>query len=159
MLGVSVRKVRRRRAQAMRIAGVVSFILGGATVFSSVMSVDASTVGAAASIVDATSLVALTGPQPSIKQFSVTLPAQAACTGDTAHDGYHEFSYLIPGGSSLSAVNFETGVPSTGFGYFTPAPSYVGALATAPNTAQVSNLPLALAWRPAIGTGGLVPLS
>ena len=34
----------------------------------------------------------------STTQFTVTLPPQAACDGDTASDGYHVYSYLVPKG-------------------------------------------------------------
>ena len=41
-----------------------------------------------------------------------TLPANAACDGDTATDGYHVFSYLQPEGTNPLGVLFTTGFPS-----------------------------------------------
>ena len=51
------------------------------------------------------------GPRPpascgsggSSTPFTVVLPANASCSGDTAHDGYHVYSYLVPRGTDLVA--------------------------------------------------------
>ena len=44
--------------------------------------------------------------------FSVSLPAQAACSGDTATHGYHVYSYLVHKGVALSGITF-IGLPSS----------------------------------------------
>ncbi len=47
--------------------------------------------------------------------FTVALPTNAACSGDTAHEGYHVYSYLVPAGTDLSKVTFVN-FPSAGYG-------------------------------------------
>src|SRR5580698_10136520 len=46
-------------------------------------------------------------------QFTVDLPAQAACAGDTASNGYHVYSYLVPKGTIITSLTFN-GAPSSG---------------------------------------------
>src|SRR5580698_5600353 len=45
--------------------------------------------------------------------FTVDLPAQAACSGDTASNGYHVFSYLVPITTAVTSITFVGGTPST----------------------------------------------
>jgi len=72
--------------------------------------------------------------------FGVSLPAGASCPGDTAHHGYHVFSYLVPQGVSPTAVSFKTGLPSKYLGYFSYG-RYYGAINTAEGTGQIVTLP------------------
>ena len=81
----------------------------------------------------------------STTQFTVALPAQAACTGDTASDGYHVYSYLVPEGTNLSSLTF-IGHPSTGYGLYENTPKYWGAQNTAPVTGQIIGIPNNFEW-------------
>lgn len=76
--------------------------------------------------------------------YGIALPAGARCPGDTAHHGYHVFSYLVPVAVAPTTVHF-TSIPDQGLGYFTRG-VYVGALNTAQYTAQIVNLPTDLSW-------------
>ena len=77
--------------------------------------------------------------------YGVVLPSGASCPGDTAHDGYHVFSYLVPQGVSPTAVSFKTGDPSRWYGYIANG-AYFGAVNTALDTGQVVSLPAAFTW-------------
>jgi hypothetical protein len=88
--------------------------------------------------------------------FTVTLPAQAACTGDSASGGYHVFSYLVPQGTSPTSVNFSTEDPSTGFGFFSSSGTYYGAANTAVTTGQIIGIP-DFEWGPAVVSDSLLP--
>ncbi len=85
------------------------------------------------------------GSGGSATPYGVVLPAGASCPGDTAHDGYHVFSYLVPQGTSVDGVSFRTGTPSKGYGYIS-AGTYVGAINTAESTGQIVGLPTSLVW-------------
>jgi hypothetical protein len=80
----------------------------------------------------------------STDQFTVDLPAQAACAGDTATNGYHVFSYLVPSNVSPTAVGF-TNIPKRGLGFFADG-EYVGAINTAEYTGQIVSLPAEFTW-------------
>jgi hypothetical protein len=73
--------------------------------------------------------------------YGVSLPSNASCPGDTAHDGYHVYSYLIPAGHTPAEVSFKTGVPSRWYGYISYG-DYYGAVNTAEDTGQVITPPL-----------------
>jgi hypothetical protein len=77
--------------------------------------------------------------------YGVLLPSGASCPGDTAHDGYHVFSYLVPEGVSPTAVSFKTGDPSKFYGYIANG-AYFGAVNTALDTGAVAALPEAFTW-------------
>ncbi len=77
--------------------------------------------------------------------YGVVLPNGASCPGDTAHDGYHVFSYLVPKGTSPADVRFTTGLPDRGLGYFSNG-AYFGAVNTAETTGQVAGIPTSFTW-------------
>jgi hypothetical protein len=77
--------------------------------------------------------------------YAVVLPPGAACPGDTAHDGFHVYSYLVPAGASPTDVSFKRGVPSRWYGYISSG-AYFGAINTAQSTGQVVTLPYAFVW-------------
>lgn len=77
--------------------------------------------------------------------YAVALPANASCPGDTAHDGYHVYSYLVPEGVSPTAVSFKTGDPSKWYGYIDYG-DFFAAANTAENTGQIMNLPYEFSW-------------
>jgi hypothetical protein len=80
-------------------------------------------------------------------QFTLALPAGAACTGDTASHGYHIYSYLVQKGTDLSTVTFNQH-PSQGFGLFDSTGSYYGPVNTAVTTGQIPTLPNNFEWGP-----------
>jgi hypothetical protein len=77
--------------------------------------------------------------------YGVVLPAGASCPGDTAHDGYHVFTYLVPGNASPTEVSFRTGDPNKWYGYIAEG-GYIGALNTAESTGQIVGLPTSFVW-------------
>jgi hypothetical protein len=81
----------------------------------------------------------------SATSYGVALPAGASCPGDTAHDGYHVYSYLVPEGVSPTAVSFKTGDPSRWYG-FVAYGDYYGAVNTAEGTGQIQTLPDQFTW-------------
>ena len=62
------------------------------------------------------------GPRPrgvlrsggSSTPFTVALPANASCPADTAHHGYHVYSYLVPEGHRPVGGDASSSLPSTG---------------------------------------------
>jgi hypothetical protein len=77
--------------------------------------------------------------------YGVVLPPGASCPGDTAHDGYHVYSYLVPQGASPTDVSFRTGDPSRWYGYIADG-AYYGAINTAETTGQIVGLPVQFSW-------------
>jgi hypothetical protein len=128
---------------AVRVAatgGVLALCAAPATAY-------ASTLNGTATIADPTDSPLASGG--SATSFTVTLPAQAACTGDTASSGYHVFSYLVPQGTSPTAVSFTSGDPSTGYGFFSSIGTYYGPANTATTTGQIIGIP-DFEWGPAV---------
>jgi hypothetical protein len=84
-------------------------------------------------------------------QFTLKLPPNADCDGDTATDGYHVWSYLVPKGTNISSLTFsgDTG-PSAGLGLFDDTASYIGPINTAITTGQVVNIPNDMEWGQAV---------
>jgi hypothetical protein len=72
--------------------------------------------------------------------YGVVLPSGAGCPGDTAHEGYHIFSYLVPKGVSPASVSFKRGRADKGFGYIAYG-MYYGAINTALGSGLVAGLP------------------
>jgi hypothetical protein len=107
---------------------------------------------ASASVVIGTAVLAVPGgtassPLPSGSSstpFTVALPPRAACPGDTAHDGYRVYSYLVPKGTDLSSVTFVDD-PSTGYGLVAGG-RYYGAIDTAIHTGQIIGIPNDFEW-------------
>jgi hypothetical protein len=132
------------RAGAALVAGLagmagLGFVVAGIA--------GASTLGATATI----DSPGTTTPLPSggsTTQFTLSLPALAACTGDTATGGYHVYSYLVQKGTALSGVTFVN-FPSAGFG-----------LVDTLGTGQIINIPNDFEWGPLVNTdGGSVTLA
>lgn len=79
--------------------------------------------------------------------FTVGLPAQAACTGDTANGGYHVYSYLVQAGTDVTTLSISGGIPSQGYGLFNSV-GYYGPANTAINTGQIVGIPTNFSWAP-----------
>jgi len=86
--------------------------------------------------------------------FTVVLPAQAACDGDTATHGYHVYSYLVHKGTTLSTVTFVA-FPSVGFGLVDNTGTYYGPVNTAIGTGQIVGIPNNFEWGPLVSGGGV----
>jgi hypothetical protein len=90
-------------------------------------------------------------------QYTITLPAGAACDGDTATDGYHVFSYLVRQGTNPTAISFATGLPSdypdAPTGLFDATGNYYGPANTAVSTGQIISIPGNLEFAPMLTRG------
>lgn len=112
----------------------------------------ASTLNGVATIASPGTSTALTSGG-STTQFTVSLPAQAACDGDTATDGYHVYSYLVEEGTALSSVTFLSH-PSAGYGLYQANGQYYGPVNTAVSTGAIPNpLPNDFEWAGLTGHG------
>jgi len=110
----------------------------------------AATLGGTATIVDPTGNALAQGG--SATMFSITLPANAACSGDTATHGYHVYSYLVHQGTDITSITFTTH-PSAGFGLVNNAGLYYGPVNTAINTGQILTFPTNFEWAPLLSDG------
>jgi large repetitive protein len=86
--------------------------------------------------------------------FTVTLPTNAACTGDSAHSGYHVWSYLVEKGANIAATTFnaDTG-PSQGLGLYESDANYYGPANTAQTTGEIIGIPNDFQWGAAVAGG------
>jgi hypothetical protein len=142
------------RSAAALVAGVA--VVGGLALAST--AAQASTVGGTATIAQPGTTTALPSGG-STTQFTVDLPAQASCSGDTATGGYHVYSYLVHQGTALSGVSFVN-FPSAGYGLVDSLGTYYGPVNTAVTTGQVIGIPNDFEWGPLVATdGGSVTLA
>ena len=82
----------------------------------------------------------------SATSYGVALPSGASCPGDTAHQGYHVYSYLVPEGRVTHRGQLQDAVyPSRWYGYIAYG-AYYGAVNTAEGTGQVMTLPDQFTW-------------
>jgi hypothetical protein len=139
-----------RSVAAMALAAVAVLALVGVA---RATPASASTLNAVATIADA-STDAFLPSGASATQFTVTLPANAACSGDTATDGYHVYSYLVKKGTNLSTVTFIE-APSVGFGFVNNIGTYYGAANTAATTGQIIGIPNNFEWAPLLTNDGV----
>jgi hypothetical protein len=141
---------------ATRVAAITLLLIGGFALRGHPVS--AAIQGGVAKLANPGTALPLTSGG-SATPFTVTLPASAACSGDTATGGYHVFSYLVPKGTSVTTVTFAS-FPSTGYGFVDNTSTYYGNVNTALTTGQVPSLPTNFAWGPLAETGGgAVPLA
>ena len=89
----------------------------------------------------------------STTDFTVTLPANASCDGDTVSNGYHVYSYLVPQGTDPTWDTFKTGLPSRDYGFLTDTGLYYGKANTAPTTGQIIGIPGTLQFAPLLSRG------
>jgi hypothetical protein len=84
-------------------------------------------------------------------EYGVELPSGAKCPGDSAHDGYRVYTYLIPKGVSLTSLSLKGELPFRGtaaypyYGYVADG-TYYGGVDTDEFTGQISTLPSAFTW-------------
>lgn len=149
---------RRVRTPRLALSVLVASVLAlGATALTDVGVASASTLDGVATIASPSNDAPLTSGG-STTLFTVTLPANAACSGDTASDGYHIYSYLVQQGSSVAAVvqplTFTT-QPSAGYGLLDSSGTYFGPANTAITTGQVIGIPTDFEWEPLASGVGL----
>ncbi len=147
---------RRARLFLTGMASVVALLVGfAALVVAGAASASASTLNAVATTATPAN-DAFLASGGSETEFTLTLPASAACSGDTANDGYHVWSYLVEKSANIDATTF-TGAsgPSQGLGLFDSTGSYYGPANTAINTGQIIGIPNDFEWGPAITNDGL----
>lgn len=119
------------------------------------------TVGASAATLNGAATVetpqdgTVTGSQASDTEFTIVLPAAAACSGDTASGGYHVYTYLDPATTSVQSISF-VGHPATGEGLYNNTGAYQGPFNTAPVTGQITTLPIDFEFGPAVVTEKLL---
>jgi hypothetical protein len=82
----------------------------------------------------------LLGGGGSQTNFGLRLPDGARCAGDSAHQGYREWSYLVPKGTDLSTISFVGPLPQPGLG-FDAAGEFFGPAFTEPITGAVRLAP------------------
>jgi hypothetical protein len=119
-------------------------------------SASASTLNGVATIASSTDSTPLTSGG-STTQFTVTLPPNAACSGDTASDSYHVYSYMVQPTVSLSTVTF-TNSPSAGYGLLDASGTYFGPANTAITTGQIIDIPSDFEWEPLAASVGVPAL-
>jgi hypothetical protein len=121
-------------------------------------SASASTVNAVLTITSADGTGTYVPSGASTTPFTVTLPPNASCSGDTANDGYHVYSYLVPEGTDLSSLTFTgSSPPAQSFGFVNNAGVYYGPVNTAVTTGQIINIPNNFEWAPLATQDGLLP--
>jgi len=136
---------RRNHTNGIRTAAAIVVMAGSAALF-----LVASTAASASTLNGVATLTNPTNNQPlssggSKTVFTVNLPSQAACSGDTATNGYHVYSYLLPQGTAVTTDNFSTGSPSEGLG-LVDGNGYYGPVNTAPSSGQVIDIPSDFEW-------------
>lgn len=134
---------RPRRAGAVVRRAVTALAVATVAVLTSSVVAQAATAGTATIIEPGLQVALNSGGSRTL--YGVELPNGASCPGDTEHQGYHVFSYLVPQGVSPTAVSFKTGVPNKWFGYIDDG-SYFGAVNTAIGTGQIQPLPEEFTW-------------
>ena len=136
------------RLGAVAVAPVVATcLLGAAAGPASASTVDGKAVIAAPGVTTPLTSGGSTTP------FTVVLPAQAACDGDTATGGYHVYSYLVHKGTAVSGVTFVN-FPSAGLGLVDNTGTYYGPVNTAVTTGQIIGIPNSFQWAPLVSGGG-----
>jgi hypothetical protein len=155
----SLRSSRTHTVKASRGMAAMAAVLMGAGSICLLWSSSASAAGAGLGGV-ATIADPLGAPLPSggsTDQFTVTLPANAACSGDTANDGFHVYSYLVPKGTDVTTLTFlGNNPPAQSFGFVHNGGVYYGPVNTAINTGQVISIPNDFEWAPLVTQDGLL---
>jgi hypothetical protein len=138
---------RRLRTGTVAALAVLTALAGLAVV--DITSASASTVNGVATTANPNSL-AYMASGGSNTQYTLTLPANAACDGDTASHGYHVWSYLVEKGTNIANLTFSEAnsplPPSAGYGIFDVAAEYYGPANTASITGQIIGIPNDFDW-------------
>jgi hypothetical protein len=104
------------------------------------------------------------------KQYTITLPAHAKCSGDTATAGYHVYGYAVHVAGKVTKAALTTavqgldpvnGVPSQFLPLTDNGGNFYGPANTAIGTGQIVSIPLNLEWAPLnsiLVNNGLAPI-
>ncbi len=118
-------------------------------------SASASTLGGTATISAPGNTLPLTGTQGSETFFTVNLPSGAACSGDTASDGYHEYSYLVPSGTAVTSLTFSSGFASNNLGLVESDGTPWDGIDTNPVNGLIIGIASNYEWAPLVTDDGL----
>ncbi|HXQ75902.1 MAG TPA: fibronectin type III domain-containing protein [Acidimicrobiales bacterium] len=147
-----------RRNRTKRALAAAAVLVGMGSVAASLASstvASASTLNGVATLTNpATNAALSSGGSKTV--FTVVLPSQSDCSGDTASGGYHVFSYLLPQGTSVTSDSFSTGSPSEGLGLI-DEDGYYGQANTAPTSGQVIDIPTDFEWADLLNIGETAP--
>jgi hypothetical protein len=80
-------------------------------------------------------------------QFNLSLPGTAECSGDTASDGYHVYSYVVPSSVNPETLSFASGAGSSGAALIGTDGTPYEAVATGAVTGVITQLPF-FSWDP-----------
>jgi hypothetical protein len=153
--GVTLETKPRRRYAVRSVVAVTGLLVAAVAVAVAAPGV------AGASTLDGVATIASPGTTTelpsggSTTQFTISLPPQAACSGDTETDGYHVFSYLVEAGTSVTGITFPDNLPNTAdnqYGLVEADGTYWGAKNTAPSTGQIINIPNDFEWGPLVSS-------
>jgi len=128
----------------------VGVVLQGTALSVCVLPANAATLNGTATITDPSLSPLASGG--STTEFSLALPANAACSGDTATGGYHVYSYLVEQGTAVTGITFTTH-PSVGIGLVNNTGVYYGPVNTAITTGQIIGIPSNFEWAPLLTDG------
>ncbi len=144
-----------RTTRTVVAATLAALVVGATLVVAGVSPSSAATLNAIATTANPSnnSFLASGGSET---EYTLTLPPSAACSGDTAHDGYHVWSYLVQPSVDISSLTFNGSGPSTGYGIFDSTGSYYGPVNTAQTTGEIVGIPTDLEWGPAITNDSLL---
>jgi len=148
--GSGTTRARRPRGTSLALAAASAAVLAAAATLTVVIvqPASASTLNGIATIASpGTTNYLLSGA--STTPFTVSLPSQAACSGDSVH-GYHVWSYLVPQGTVMSTVSFTNNHPSVGVGVLNSSGKYYGPVDTAITTGLIYGIPNNFEWAPVV---------
>ena len=149
---------RQRRIRVLLTALLAIVAVVGTLQVVSTGSASASTVNAVATISDATARAPTCRRAHRPRPSPSPCPPTPACTGDTANDGYHVYSYLVPEGTDVTTLTFTgNSPPAQSFGFVNNAGVYYGPVNTAVTTGQIINIPNNFEWAPLATSDGLLP--
>jgi hypothetical protein len=124
--------------------GVGAAVLLGAAVLAAPTPAGAAVVTSNEAIVQPGTLTPLRSGG-SATPYGIALPNGASCPGDTAHDQYRVYSYLIPAGVDLASVSYKGDLPHRWYGFIAYG-AYFGAVNTAEGTGQIVGIPPAFTF-------------
>ncbi len=131
----------------LALAGSVGLYLAASTAAS------ASTLDGVATIDQPGTTTQFNGSQSSSTQFTVALPTGSVCSGDTAGDGSHEYSYLVPSGTAVSSLSFSSGFASNDLGLVDINGKPWDGIDTEPTSGLVIGILNDYEWAPLVSQG------
>jgi hypothetical protein len=85
--------------------------------------------------------------------FTINIPGTAKCSGDTATDGYHVYSYVVPSSVNPTTLNFAGGAANQGQALIDTGGTPYDSEATGVASGSVPTLPQ-FSWAPYVGDFG-----